>query len=129
MEATLKANQVSRMRGYTAFIICGLCVALNALAYIPTKSFREAEATEFTVTITLLVVFIISSIVAWTCAVKNRRDVVLVGLLLLSATFVTFIYFSSSFRYQVRTLLEISYAIVVLGLGSIRLLAIRRSPV
>jgi hypothetical protein len=45
------------MRGYAAFLVCGLCAALNVLAYLPTQTIEEAETTEFTVTIALFVVF------------------------------------------------------------------------
>jgi hypothetical protein len=50
--------------GHIAFLICGLCVALNQLAYQSSKTFEQAEAIEFTVTLALLAFFLISTIVA-----------------------------------------------------------------
>ena len=96
-------------------------------AYLLSQTFEEAEPTEFTVTLALLVAFVISSIVAWTYAMKNRGEVGLIALLLLSVTFVALSYFSGSFRSQARTALQLAYSISVLGIASVRLLMIRRS--
>jgi hypothetical protein len=49
-------------------------VALHVLAYIPSQTFEQAETTEFTVTLALVVTLLISSITALILAVKNRRD-------------------------------------------------------
>ena len=44
--------------GYIAFLVCGLCVGFNLLAYLPAQTFAEAEATEFTVTLMLFLIFV-----------------------------------------------------------------------
>jgi hypothetical protein len=129
MDSQAAAIRRSAIRGYVAFVICGLCVAMNILAYLPSQTFEASEATEFTVTLALLGAFLISSVVAWIYAVKNRRDAGLVALLLLSASFVASSYFWGAFRSQTRTALQLSYAIVVLALAPIRIVTLRRSAV
>src|SRR5260370_9607357 len=114
-------NQTSRTRGYVAFLICGICVALNLLAYLPSQTFREAEATEFTVTLLLLLVFISAGLIATILAIKNRQDVGLVSLLLLTIAFVIANNCSSSWGWKMRIALQLSYAILVLTLGTIEL--------
>jgi 4-hydroxybenzoate polyprenyltransferase len=109
--------------------VCGLCVALNVLAYLPSQTFEAAEATEFTLTLALFLAFVGSSIVAWIYAFKRRKEIGLVVLLLLSLTFVALVSFSGSFGSRSRTALQLSYAIIVLGLASVRLLTLRRSAV
>ena len=115
------------MRGYTAFLVCGLCVALNVLAYIPSQTFEQAETTEFTVTLALVVSFLISSIIGLVLALKNRRDVGLIALLVASIAFVTLSYYRGSFQLHVRRIVDLSYAVGVLGLTTVRLLMLRRS--
>jgi uncharacterized membrane protein HdeD (DUF308 family) len=126
MDSQAAAIRRSTIRGYVAFAVCGLCVALNVLAYLPSQTFEEAEATEFTATLAVLVVFLISSIVAWIYAVKNRKEIGLVVLLLLSITFVALSYFSGTFPSHVRTALQLCYAIVVLGISAARLMLMQR---
>jgi uncharacterized membrane protein HdeD (DUF308 family) len=126
MDSQAAAIRQSTIRGYVAFAVCGLCAALNVAAYPPPQTFEEAEATEFTVTLALLVVFLISSIVAWIYAVKNRKEIGLVVLLLLSIIFVAPNYFSGSFTSHVRTALQLWYAIIVLGIAAVRLKMIQR---
>jgi hypothetical protein len=115
------------MRGYTAFLVCGLCVALNVFAYIPSQTFEQAETTAFTVTLALVVTFLISSITAQILAVKNRRDVGLIALMVASIAFVTLSYYGGSFQLHVRRIVDLSYAVGVLGLTTVRLLMLRRS--
>jgi hypothetical protein len=126
MDSQAAAIPRSAIRGYVAFAVCGLCVALNVLVYLPSQTFKVAEATEFTVTLALLVVFLISSIVAWIYAVKNRKEIGLLVLLLLSITFIALSYFGGSLQSRVRTALELCYAIVVLGIAAARLMMIQR---
>jgi hypothetical protein len=126
MDSQAAAIRRSTIRGYVAFALCGLCAALNVAAYLPPQTIEEAEATEFTITLALLVVFLISSIVAWIYAVKNHREIGLVVLLFLSITFVALSYFEGSFRWQLRIAWQLSYAIVVLGIAGARLTMIQR---
>ena len=114
------------MRGYAAFLVCGLCVVLNVLVYIPARTFEQAESTEFTVTLALLAAFLVSSITALILTVKNRRDVGLIALLVLSIAFVTLTYYSGSFRLHARRIVDLTYAIAVLGVAAIRLMTLRR---
>jgi hypothetical protein len=116
-------NQKNRKRGYVAFLICAMCVSLNLLAYLPSQTFREAEATEFTVTLFLLLVFILSGLFAALATFKNRGDIGLVSLLLVSVAFVIMSIYSSRWVWE---MLQVSYAILVLTLGTIGLLAPRR---
>jgi hypothetical protein len=102
-------------------------MAQNVLAYLPTQTIEEAETTEFTVTIALFVVFVITSIAAWILAIKNHREIGLIALLLLSFAFVMLSYFGGSLKSPVRTTLQFSYAIIVLGVAAVRLVMIRRS--
>jgi hypothetical protein len=115
------------MRGYTAFLVCGLCVALNVLAYIPSQTFEQAETTEFTVTLALVVTFLISSITALILTVKNCRDVGLLALLVASIAFVALSYYGGSFQLHVRRIVDLSYVVGVLGVTTVRLLMLRRS--
>jgi hypothetical protein len=129
MYSQAAAIRRSTIRGYAAFVVCGLCVALNVVAYLPSQTVEEAEKTEFTVTLALLGAFVISSMVAWIYAVKNRRDAGLLGLLLLSAVFLISTYFWGSLRSQTRTALQFSYAIAVLSIASVRLVTLRRTSI
>jgi hypothetical protein len=122
-------NQKNRKRGYVAFLICGICVALNLLAYLPRQTFEEAEATEFTVTIFLLLVFVGAGLFATISTFRNRGDIGLVSLLLVSVAFVIVSIFSGPWEWKVRIALQLSYAILVLTLGTIRLLATRRQTI
>jgi hypothetical protein len=119
-------NQRSGKGGYVAFLICGICVALNVLAYLPAQSFREAEATEFTVTLFLLLVFVIALLVAAISTIRNRRNDLLVLLLLLSVAFVAMTNYSRSWESKMRVVLQLSYAILVLTLGTIGMLLAQR---
>src|SRR5690242_7910258 len=116
----------SKRRGYVAFLVCGLCVALNVLAYQPAKTFEEAEATEFTVTLFLLLIFVISGLIAAILTIKNHRDVPLLALMLITMTFAFMSSLSGAWTRQTRIALQLSYAIVVLILTTIRLLAVSR---
>jgi len=119
-------NRKNRKRGYAAFLICGICVALNLLAYLPRQTFEEAEATEFTVTIFLLVVFVVAGLFASVSTLRNRGDIGLVSLLLVSVAFVIVSIFSGPWGREKRIALQLSYAILVLTLGTIGLFATRR---
>jgi uncharacterized membrane protein YhaH (DUF805 family) len=119
-------NRKSRKRGYVAFLICGICVALNLLAYLPPQTFEQAEATEFTVTLLLLLVFVLAGFIAAISTVKNRGDGGLVSLLLLTLVFAAMSNFSGSWEWKLRIALQLSYAILVLTLGTIGLLATQR---
>jgi uncharacterized membrane protein YhaH (DUF805 family) len=120
--------QRSRKRGYAAFLICGLCVALNILAYLPAQSFEQSEATEFTVTLFLLLVFSISALIGAALAIKNMRDVGLLMLLLVTIGFAFASSYSGSWGWKIRIALQLSYAILVLTVGAFRLLTIQRQP-
>ncbi len=119
-------NPRNGKRGYVAFLICGICVALNVLAYVPAQSFREAEATEFTVTLFLLLVFVIAFFVAAISTIKNRGNSGLVLLLLLTVVFIAMINYGRSWESKMRVALQLSYAILVLTLGTIGLLLAQR---
>jgi hypothetical protein len=119
-------NQINRKRGYVAFLICGICVALNILAYLPTQSFREAEAAEFTVTLFLLLVFVVAGFTATISTIKNREDMGLVSLLSFTVAFVIVNIYSGPWELKMRIALQLSYAILVLALGTIGLLTTRR---
>jgi hypothetical protein len=119
-------NHKNRKRGYVAFLICAMCVSLNLLAYLPSQTLRQAEATEFTVTLFLLLVFVLSGLFAALATFKNRRDIVLVSLLFVSVAFVAMSVYSGSWELKTRITLQLSYAILVLTLGTIGLLGIRR---
>jgi len=129
MELRETVGERRKIRGYAAFLVCGLCAALNLIAYLPTQTFEQAEATEFTTTLALIIVFLISSVVAVIYAIKNSRELGLIALLLFSVAFVTLICVSGSFSRAARTALQLSYAVVVLGFASARILALRRSSV
>jgi len=116
----------SKRRGYVSFLVCGLCVALNVLAYLPAKTFEEAEATEFTVTLFLLLIFVVSGLTAVILTIKNHRDVPLLALMLITMTFAFMSSLSGAWTRQTRIALQLSYAIVVLILATIRLLAVSR---
>jgi len=118
----------SKKRGYVAFFVCGLCVALNLLAYLPAKTFEEAEATEFTVTLFLLLVFVVSGLVAAIFTIKNHRDIPLLALALITITFAFMSSLSGAWSQHARVAVQISYAIVVLTLATVRLLAASRQP-
>jgi uncharacterized membrane protein YhaH (DUF805 family) len=120
--------QRSRKRGYAAFLICGLCVALNVLAYLPAQSFEQSEATEFTVTLLLLAVFIISALTGAALAIKNMRDAGLLMLLLVTIGFAFASSYSRSWGWKMRIFLQLSYAILVLTIGTFQILAIQRQP-
>jgi len=120
------ANQKNRKRGYVAFLICGICVALNILAYLPAQSFIEAEVTEFTVTIFLFLVFVLAGLFAAISTFKNRGEIGLVSLLLVSVAFVIASIYSGPWELKMRIALQLSYAILVLILGTIGLLAAKR---
>jgi cytochrome bd-type quinol oxidase subunit 2 len=113
-------QQLAARRGYIAIAICGLCVGLNILAYSPGQSFEQAESTEFTVTLFLLLVFVISLLVATFFVIRNRRDIVLMLLLL-----VTFAFAWSATTYAVSThrSIYLSYAICTTSLATLRLVA------
>lgn len=115
------------MRGYTAFLLCGLCVALNVLAYVPSRTFEQAETTEFTITLALAVTFLVSSIIGLVLALKNRRDAGLILLLVATIAFAILSYYGGSFGLHVRRTGSLTYAVVVLGIATIRLLMLRRS--
>jgi hypothetical protein len=102
-------------------------VALNILAYLPSQTFEEAEATEFTVTLALVVAFLIFSIIGLILTVKNRRDTGLIALSLVTMAFITLSYFRGAFQSQVRKTVDLSYAFAVLGIATARMLMIRRS--
>ena len=99
-------NQKNRKRGYVAFLICGICVALNLLAYLPPQTFEQAEATEFTVTVFLLLVFVVAGLFGAISTFKNRGDIGLVSLLLVSVVFVTMSIFSGPWEWKIRITLE-----------------------
>ena len=122
----MAANR-STMRGYTAFLVCGLCVALNVLAYVPSQTFEQAETTEFTITLALAVTFLVSSIIGLVLALKNRRDVGLILLLVATITFAILSYYGGSFGLHVRRSGSLTYAVIVLGVATVRLLVLRRS--
>ena len=119
-------NQKNAKRGYVAFLICGICVALNLLAYLPAQSFIEAEATEFTITIFLLLVFVIAGFIAAISTIKNRGNIGLMSLLLSTVAFVIVSNYSGSWELKMRIALQLSYAILVLALGTIGLLLTHR---
>jgi hypothetical protein len=119
-------NQQSKKRGYVAFLICGICVALNLLAYLPPQTFEEAESTEFTVTVFLLLVFVVAGLIATVSAIKNRGDIGLVSLLLTTVAFAILSKYSGSWELRIRIALQLSYAILVLTLGTIGLLLAQR---
>jgi hypothetical protein len=119
-------NQQSRKRGYVAFLVCGICVALNLLAYLPPQTFREAEATEFTATAFLLLVFVVTGLIAVVSTLKNRGDIGVLSLLSLSVAFVIVTIHSGPWEWKMRIAMQISYAILVLTLGTIGLLATQR---
>jgi uncharacterized membrane protein HdeD (DUF308 family) len=127
MEFREAAGKRSEARGYAAFLVCGLCVALNLVSYLPAQTFEQAEATEFTTTLALFAAFVISSIVALIYAIKNRQEASLIALLLVSIAFVILSCVSGAFSQTGRTALQLSYAIVVLGVASARILALGRS--
>ena len=129
MHSQTAAIRQSTIRGYAAFVVCGLCVALNLIFYLPAKTFEQAEVTEFTVTLALLAAFIISSIFASGYAIKNRHDLGLVSLFSLSIVFVILICASGLFSWQARSALQLCYAIIVLGSASVRLLSLRRPAI
>jgi drug/metabolite transporter (DMT)-like permease len=129
MEFRETLGERRKIRGYAAFLVCGLCVALNLIFYLLAATFAEADLTELPVTLALLVVFAISSIVAWVYAIKNRREPGLVALLLLSIAFVILISVSSSFSWDAQSVLQLSYAIIVIALAPFRIVTLRRSPV
>ena len=119
-------NQKNRKRGYAAFLVCGICVALNLLTYLPRKAVVEAEATEFTVTVFLLLVFIVASLLAAISTLKNRGDRVLVSQLLLTVAFVMVSIYGHVWEWKMSIALQLSYAVLVLTFGTIGLLANRR---
>jgi uncharacterized membrane protein HdeD (DUF308 family) len=127
MEFRGAAGKRSEVRGYAAFLVCGLCVALNLISFLPSQTFEQAEATEFTTTLALFAAFVVSSIVALIYAIKNRREAGLIALLLVSVAFVILSCVSGAFSRDARTALQLSYAIVILGFASARILALRRS--
>jgi uncharacterized membrane protein YhaH (DUF805 family) len=119
-------NHKNRKRGYAAFLVCGVCVALNLLAYLPRKTFEEAEATEFIVTGFLVLVFIVAGLFAAISTLKNLGDIGLVSMLLASAAFVIVSVYDGSWEWRMRIALQLSYAILVLTFGTIGLLTTRR---
>jgi len=114
----------SRRRGYVAVLVCGLCVALNVLAYLPAKTFEEAEAIEFTVTLFLLLIFVISGLTAAILTIKNHPDVSLLALMVITMTFAFMSSLSGAWSRQTRIALQLSYATVVLILATVRLPAV-----
>jgi len=120
------SNQKNRKRGYMPFLICTMCVSLNLLAYLPSQTFREAEATEFSVTLFLLLVFILSGSFAALATFQNRGDIGLVSLLFVSVAFVVVSVYSGSWGLKTRITLQLFYAILVLTFGTIGLLATKR---
>jgi uncharacterized membrane protein HdeD (DUF308 family) len=111
-------NQKNRKRGYAAFLICALCVDLNLLAYLPSQTF----------TALLALVFVLSGLFATLATLKNRSDIGLVWLLLLSVAFVVVSVYGRSWELKARIGLQLSYAILVLTFGTIGLLVARRQP-
>jgi len=107
-------------------LVCGICVALNLLTYLPRKAVVEAEATEFTVTVFLLLVFIVASLLAAISTLKNRGDRVLVSQLLLTVAFVMVSIYGHVWEWKMSIALQLSYAVLVLTFGTIGLLANRR---
>ena len=107
-------------------MVCGICVALNILAYLPPQTFEEAEATEFTVTLLLLMIFVIAGFIGVVSTIKNRRDTGLLVLLLLTVAFALTTNYWGSWALRIRIGLQLSYAILVLTLGTVRLLAVQR---
>ena len=128
MASPQTAVQKSRKRGYAAFLVCGICVALNILAYLPAQTFLEAEAIEFTTTLLLLVIFIIAGFIGVVSAIKNRGDAGLLVLLLLTFAFALTTNYWGSWALKIRIGLQLSYVILVLTLGTVRLLAVERQP-
>jgi hypothetical protein len=114
------------MRAYAAFLVCGLCVALNKLAYLPRQTFSEAEPTEFTVTLPLLVIFLVSSVVAAILALKNRKNIALVVLLLATCVFVGWAHFGSGFQSQTGQVMQLAYPFSVFALAIPRMFQLRR---
>jgi uncharacterized membrane protein HdeD (DUF308 family) len=120
------AIQKNKKRGYAAFLLCGLCAALNVLAYLPAKTFEEAEAVEFTTTTLLLLIFVIAGFFGMISTIKNRRDGGLLLLLIVTVLFCLVSTYSGSWPSKTRVALQLSYAVLVLAFGTIRLLAIQR---
>lgn len=119
--------QKSKKRGYVAFLICGVCVALNVLAYLPAQSFEQSEATEFTVTLLLLLVFVVSALIGAILAIKNLRDFALTFLLLATIAFALTSNYTGTWGRRPRVVLELSYAAVVLTLWNCRAIYSRTS--
>jgi hypothetical protein len=106
MPLHLSPNQKNRKRGYAAHLVCGVCAALNLLAYLPPKAFEGAEATEFTVTIFLLLIFIVAGLFAAISTLKNRGDIGLLSLLILSVAFVMVSTYGSAWEWKTRIALH-----------------------
>jgi hypothetical protein len=79
------------------------------------------------VTLALAVTFLVSSIIGLVLALKNRRDAGLILLLVATITFAILSYYGGSFGLQVRRSGSLTYAVVVLGVATVRLLVLRRS--
>ena len=116
----------SRKKGYAAFLVCGLCAALNVLAYLPRQTFEEAEATEFTVTLLLVVVFLVFGILGIVLAIKNARDSLLLALMLATVSFTLTINLSGAWKSSMRVGLELAYAVFAIALGTLGLLLVSR---
>jgi len=121
-----KERQIIR-RGYVAFFLCGLCVALNELAYLPSQTFVETEATEFTVTFALLILFVASAIAGTVYTFRHPRDSGLVTLFLVTLGFVASSYFRGSYSLHARVILDISYAVLVCAATVFAILRSRHS--
>jgi hypothetical protein len=117
----------SEKMGYIAFLVCGLCVGFNLLAYLPAQTFVDAETTEFTATLMLLLIFVAAAFVAVISTIKNFRDLGLVLLLLSTVAFVA-ISLRSSWEGKTRVALQLSYAIFVFAIGTFRLVFPQRRP-
>jgi hypothetical protein len=89
---------------------------------------EQAEATEFTTTLLLLPIFIIAGLCRIFLAIKNRGDVGLVALVLITIAFAFTSNYSGSWNWKLRMGMQLSYALMVLSLGTIRLLAVSRQP-